>query len=58
MPLVSPRPELVAQIERGEWFRAAGACTCPVCNKTYYEHPSIVGYEWLVLLCNGQVVKL
>lgn len=54
----SPTPALVAQIEQGDWVRASGLCVCPVCGKLYYDHPYLVGFEWLTLLCDGSLVKL
>lgn len=46
------------KVENNEWTRAAGECLCPVCQHEYSRHPSMEGYEWLTILCNGTLVKL
>jgi hypothetical protein len=47
------------QIEAGDWHRASGQCVCDVCGKLYYDHPYFAEpYEFLTILCNGDIVKL
>lgn len=62
MPL-RPRPvptlEQTDKIERHDWYRASGDCICPGCGKLYYDHPHFAEpYEWLNILCGGDLVKL
>lgn len=44
--------------ESQDWFRAAGACRCPVCGREYYDHPSVLGALWLTRICDDTFVKL
>ena len=52
--------------EEDDWdfYRASGLCICDQCGKTYYKHPedkehlSFDGHPYLVILCNGDRVKL
>lgn len=55
--LLSPQPP-VKSLGKDEWFRAAGACLCPVCLQEYCLHPDDEQYPELVVLCNGWRVKL
>jgi hypothetical protein len=48
----------VATVERGDAYRANGQCHCPVCAKTYNEHPASIAYPFLNRLCSGELVKL
>ena len=50
---------VAATIENGGMFRASGECLCSVCQRGYWRHCALQDpYEFLVLLCNGDVVKL
>jgi len=50
-------PSLLRKIRRGQWKRA-GDCQCDKCDKTYGQHPVLLHYHFLHLLCNGDLVKL
>lgn len=41
-----------------EWYRSAGDCLCPLCDREYRLHPSDPEDEFLHILCNGDRVKL
>ncbi len=38
--------------------RASGECLCPECKAPYREHPQVVPFYWLNILCTGEYVKL
>ena len=44
--------------EMNDMRRAGGGVVCEHCGFPYYDHPKIVGYEWLTKICNGDIVKL
>lgn len=61
MPL-RERPKLtfgqLRKILKHDWYRASGDCKCK-CGKLYYDHPYFIEpYEWLNILCDGDLVKL
>jgi hypothetical protein len=49
--------KLQAQVDNDEWLRASGESVCS-CGKKFSKHPSIQGYDWLNVLCDGTLVKL
>lgn len=50
-PFVDP------EAERRPWYRASGDMLCG-CGRAYYRHRSDANFSWLVVLCDGQRVKL
>ncbi len=50
------KPDLI-RVERGDWIRASGMCLCDVCGVSYFDHSPVTGYEWLMRLCDGRMVK-
>ena len=60
---IKPRPVptfgQLPRIVKHEWYRASGDCVCSICGKLYYDHPYFVEpYEWINILCDGDMVKL
>jgi hypothetical protein len=54
-----PTVEQLDRIERCDMYRAGGDVICKHCNKLYYDHPYFAEpYEWLTIICNGDIVKL
>jgi len=53
-----PFPPDADKVDRGEWYRAAGACVCETCGYEYRQHSYVIGFRWLRRLCNGDLVKL
>ena len=41
-----------------EFIRACGECVCESCGKTYFRHPKVNGYPFLVQACDGRKLKL
>jgi hypothetical protein len=39
-------------------LHADGNTPCSICSQAYRDHPTIVGAEYLHILCNGRGVKL
>lgn len=39
-------------------YRASGTMICNKCGKEYRKHPCHPEYNFLVILCNGDIVKL
>ena len=61
--MVKPTRQEVSRIEgrtldRSGWYRASGAKVCDACQKEYWQHPYVYGYDWLHRICNGDFVKL
>lgn len=46
------------RLDEGDWFRAAGECLCPICQRPYWRHPLVVGALWLHRLCTNELVHL
>jgi hypothetical protein len=46
------------KMDVGDWCRADGICTCPVCGGLYKAHKNVAGMEYMTLLCNETLVKL
>lgn len=54
-----PTSEELDKINNHDWYRASGDCICDICGKLYYDHSYFVEpYEWLNIICNGDMVKL
>jgi hypothetical protein len=47
-----------ARVDDGDYDRACGDAECSRCGKPYYDHPTVVGFEWLHRTCDGRFVKL
>lgn len=70
--LAGGRPNVIDQqrVKLGDFARAAGDAVCSgalpaphsnrhvTCNRSYYDHPTVQGFEWLHRLCDGRLVKL
>ena len=58
-PRSIPTEKQIFKIEKAhDWYRASGDCKCN-CGKLYYDHPYFAEpYEWINVLCNGDLVKL
>jgi len=70
--LAGGRPNAIDQrrVDLGDFVRAAGDAVCSgtpsallsnrsvSCNRPYYDHPAVPGFEWLRRLCDGGFVKL
>lgn len=54
------RPNKVDQhrVSQGEIVYAGGDAACDHCGYVYYDHPSVVGFEWLRRACDGRLLKL
>lgn len=54
------RPNKVDQhrVDQGEIVRAGGDVACDHCGHLYYDHPAVVGFEWLRRACDGRLLKL
>lgn len=51
--------EQIDKMDNGEMYRASGDCICEKCGKLYYDHDYFAEpYEFLNILCNGDLVKL
>lgn len=46
------------RVDHGDFARAGGDVTCKVCGHVYYDHPVVVGFEWLRRACDGRLLKL
>lgn len=59
-PIAAPRPNKVDKhrLDHGDYVRASGDVTCKVCGHVYYDHPVVVGFEWLRRACDGRLLKL
>ena len=59
-PIETRRPNKVDKhrIDHGDYVRASGDVTCKVCGHVYYDHPAVMGYEWLRRACDGKLLKL
>jgi hypothetical protein len=58
-PRPVPTAEQLDRIERCDMYRAGGDVICKHCGKLYYDHPYFAEpYEWLTIVCNGDIVKL
>ena len=54
-----PTQEQLDKMDNGEVYRASGNCVCDICGKLYYDHDYFAEpYEFLNILCNGDLVKL
>lgn len=51
------RPDSI-RVDKGDYVRASGMCTCAICGCDYWEHATVKGFEWLHRLCDGKLVKL
>lgn len=58
--VVPKRPNKVDKhrIDHGDYVRASGDVMCKVCGHIYYDHPVVVGFEWLRRACDGRLLKL
>ena len=45
-------------LDEGKFKRAGGDAECPICKRTYYSHPTVVGALWLKEGCEGFLLKL
>jgi len=41
-----------------EFWRADGSAICPTCERSFRDHPVSADYDFLHVLCNGELVKL
>lgn len=41
-----------------DFIRAGNEVLCGVCRRPYWQHPEDPGYDWLVVRCDGQRLKL
>lgn len=46
------------RVDRGDYVRASGLVLCEVCGVCYFDHPPVVGFEWLRRACDGRLLKL
>ena len=46
------------RVERGDFVRASGDAFCNVCEIKIYDHPSVPGYGWLRMRCDGTLIKI
>jgi len=46
------------QINNDEYVRASQHSICKDCERKFSKHPSVEGYNWLNVLCDGTLVKL
>ncbi len=59
-PTEPQRPNKVDQhrIDHGDFVRTSGDVYCKICGHIYYDHPAVVGFEWLRRACDGRLLKL
>jgi len=46
------------RIDHGDYVRASGETYCKICGHMNYDHPQVVGFEWLRRACDGKLLKL
>ena len=54
---VYPSCQDIRKIINAQWYRASGLCECEICGKQYYDHKPLYGFNWLLKLCNGDLIK-
>jgi hypothetical protein len=46
------------RVDAGDYVRASGLAICDGCGFPYFDHPPVVGFEWLQRACDGRLLKL
>lgn len=56
--IILSNKEVERRVIEGEYLRANGNCICSICQQEYKKHSILLKYSWLIILCDGQLVKL